>query len=248
MDSAQFRFYDGLNHFLPREKRHTTITHHFDWRASIKDMVESLGVPHAEIELLIANGRSVDFSYLVQPGDDIHVYSRFDAVDGPDRVRLRLPWVGRPRFVLDTHLGRLASYLRMMGFDTLYRSGDYPDRELAQVSHDEQRILLTRDVGVLKRSLVVYGYYVRSTNPRRQIVEVVDRFNLSDSVEPFKYCLKCNGRLEPVKKEDILDRLPLRTQQHFDEFHRCRDCGQIFWKGSHYERMQAFMAEILGQE
>jgi uncharacterized protein with PIN domain len=245
MNSARFHFYDELTFFLPRRTQNGTITHYFDWRASIKDMIESLGVPHAEIELLIVNGLSVDFGYPVQRGDDIHVYPDFEAVDGADKIRLRPPFQGRPRFVLDTHLGRLASYLRMLGFDTLYRSGDYPDDELAQVSHDEQRILLTRDVGVLKRSIVIYGYYVRSTDPRQQIVEVTGRFALADLVEPFKHCLKCNGMLEPVAKEAILDQLPPGTQRYFDEFHRCRACGQVFWKGSHYERMQKFIARVL---
>ncbi len=244
MDHATFQFYDGLNTFLRHRHRHTTITHTFDWQASIKDMIESLGVPHCEVELIVVNGRSVDFTYQVQPGDDIHVYPWPNGIDIPDKVQLRDPFPHRPRFILDTHLGRLASYLRMMGFDTLYRN-DYPDDELAQVSHDEERILLSRDVGCLKRSLVIYGYFVRNMNPQKRIVEVMERFALADQVEPFKHCLKCNGTLHPVDKADIVERLPYNTAKYYDEFHLCESCGQVFWKGSHYERMQEFIAQVL---
>lgn len=245
MDTARFHFYDELNHFLPRKHQNSTITRYFDWRASIKDMIESLGVPHVEVELLVVNQRSVDFSYLVQTGDDIHIYPPSMQVNIPVKIRLRPPLNGQRRFVLDTHLGRLAAYLRMLGFDALYRN-DYPDDELARISHAQSRIVLTRDVGVLKRSLVTYGYYVRSTNPRKQIAEVLKRYSLSDYAEPFKHCIKCNGTLEQVDKEEILDELPQRTREHYNEFHRCQDCGKIYWKGSHYEQMQAFIAEVLG--
>lgn len=246
MHSAQFQFHDELNFFLPHRRRGVAFTHSFDWRASIKDRIESLGVPHAEVELLLANGHSVDFSYIVQDGDDIEVYPRFEAINLPGKVRLRPPFPGRPRFVLDTHLGRLVSYLRMMGFDTLYRN-DYDDDELARISHGETRILLTRDMGVLKRNLVVYGYYVRNTDSRKRIVEVTRRFNLAAYVQPFRFCLKCNGLLETVDKAQIADHLSADTHRFYDEFRRCESCGQIFWKGSHYQRMQTFMAEVLAE-
>jgi hypothetical protein len=179
MDSATFRFHGELNDFLPKRQKHSPIIHDFDWRASIKDMIESLGVPHAEIDVLLVNQQSVDFAYLVQGGDQIDIYSQFGAVDHPDKLRLRPPSNGRARFILDTHLGRLAAYLRMLGFDTLYRN-DYPDDELAQVSNAETRILLTRDVGLLKRSLVTYGYFVRYSNPRLRLQERLRRYHLMD--------------------------------------------------------------------
>lgn len=244
MQAAYFCFHDELNFFLPRKRKHTTIAHPFDWRGSIKDMIESLGVPHAEIELIVVNGRSVDFSYIVQRDDQIHVFARFGALDIPDKVRLRPPLACRPSFVLDQHLGRLAAYLRMMGFDTLYRN-DYHDDELAQVSSTDSRILLTRDTGLLKRSIVIYGYYVRATNPPNQLSEVANRFSLSDSVAPFRHCMKCNGLLEQVAKESIAERLTDGTAQHYDEFHRCASCDQIYWKGPHYQRMQLLMEQVL---
>ncbi|HEX2907521.1 MAG TPA: Mut7-C RNAse domain-containing protein, partial [Phototrophicaceae bacterium] len=147
-------------------------------------------------------------------------------------------------FVLDQHLGRLAAYLRMMGFDTLYRN-DYDDEELAQVSHDETRVLLTRDVGLLKRSLVIYGYYVRETNREKQLVEITHRFNLPALADPFKHCMKCNGLLTPVPKAAVLDRLPDGTAQYYDEFHRCQSCQRVYWKGPHFQKMQRLVEQML---
>jgi uncharacterized protein len=244
MHHAHFRFYDELNFFLPRRSKNTTLTHPFDWRGSVKDMIESLGVPHAEIELIMVNGLSVDFNYIVRPNDDIHVYPRYETVAAANKQRLRLPLLQRPSFVLDQHLGRLAAYLRMMGFDTLYRN-DYHDDELAAVSHAEERILLTRDIGLLKRSIVIYGYYVRATRPQHQLGEVVRRFDLSESALPFKHCMKCNGLLEHVAKEAVQERLLDDTAQYYDEFHRCCTCDQLYWKGPHYERMQQLMDQVL---
>lgn len=246
MQPAFIRFHDSLNYFLSRQQRERVIEHPFDWRGSIKDMLESLGPPHPEMGLLVVNGRSVDFNYIVQPGDQIDVYDHFNAVELPGRVPLRPPYPGRPRFVLDTHLGRQANYLRMLGFDTLYRN-DYPDDELAEVSHNETRILLTRDTGLLKRSLVIYGYYTRETDPKRRIVEIIKRFNLRELAQPFKHCTRCNGLLHPADKADVIDSLPGRTTQYYDEFHQCETCNQVYWKGSHFDRLQSFLAKVLDQ-
>jgi hypothetical protein len=242
---AKFRFYESLNFFLPRRKKHRPIHHEFDWRASIKDMIESLGVPHAEVSLIVVNGKSVDFSYIVRPDDVVDVYPFFDMVELPEKVRLRpILEPHEARFVLDTHLGRLAAYLRMMGFDTLYRN-DYADDELARVAHSEGRIVLTRDIGVLKRSLVTHGYFVRETSPRRRLVEIIRRFDLHPAITPFKHCMKCNGLLTTVSKESVASELPADTLRYYDEFHRCTSCQQIYWKGPHYERMRALIDEVL---
>ncbi len=246
MSRAFFRFHDELNFFLPHRRRHMTIEHAFEWRASIKDMMESLGVPHAEIELIMVNGASVDFSYIVQPNDYIHAYPRFDSIPIVPKVRLRAPLLRRPSFILDQHLGRLAAYLRMMGFDTLYRN-DYHDDELAQISHAESRILLTRDTGLLKRSIVTYGYYVRETNPQRQLSEITRRFNLGEYAAPFRHCMKCNGLLQMVDKTVVAEHLPNGTAQYYDEFHRCESCQQIYWKGPHYQKMTKLMERVLAE-
>jgi uncharacterized protein with PIN domain len=149
-----------------------------------------------------------------------------------------------PRFVLDTHLGRLAAYLRLLGFDTVYRN-DCADEELARLSSSEGRILLTRDRGLLKRGLVTHGYCIRDTNPRQQLIEVLRRFDLCQAVAPFRRCIRCNGSLQPVSKEAISHRLLPRTRQYYDEFHICQGCDRIYWQGSHYRRMQQFIASVL---
>jgi len=244
MPHATFRFHDSLKFFLPRKQKNQPITHTFDWKASIKDMVESMGVPHPEVELLVVNGTSVGWDYIVQPDDEIDIHPQFDAISLTDKTPLFPVYSGKPRFILDTHLGRLAAYLRMMGFDTLYRN-DYPDDELAQVSHDENRILLTRDVGLLKRSLVIYGYFVRHTKPRQRILEIAQRYNLAEFAEPFKYCMKCNGNLYQVEKQVIQHQLPGNTTDYYDIFHQCEDCERIFWKGSHYRKMADIVQDVM---
>ena len=247
MKHASFRFYAELNDFLPPAKRQITVVHSFEGRVSIKHMIEALGVPHPEVDLVLVNGQSVDFSYLVQDGDRISVYPVFESIDITPLVRVRPQPLRESRFVLDTHLGRLAAYLRMLGFDTIY-CNDYADEELAQISSQEGRILLTRDRGLLKRSEVTHGYCIRGTNSGRQLVEVLRRFDLFQAVTPFMRCVRCNGSLEPVSKEAISQRLQPKTRQYYDEFRICQGCDRIYWKGSHYQRMQRFIQSVLAQE
>lgn len=247
MAVAYFHFYAELNDFLPRNKRHLKIIHDFAERASIKDMIESLGVPHPEVDYIKVNDIYVDFSYIVQDEDSIHIYP-ISVIDiHPPTVSVRPQPLSEMRFVLDIHLGKLATSLRLLGFDTLYRN-DYADEELAAVSHTQSRILLTRDKGLLMRSLVNHGYYVRSTNPQQQIIEVLRRFNLFNLVSPFQRCLRCNGLLTPIAKALVIDQLPESVQLQNDEFHRCQECQQIYWKGTHYERLQQFIDGVLEQK
>ncbi len=242
--TASFRFYAELNDFLPAQQRQTCVTHSFELSASVKDMIEALGVPHTEVDLILVNGVSVDFSYQVQGGDQISVYPVFEAIDISPLVRVRPRPLREIRFVLDVHLGRLAIYLRMLGFDTLYQN-DYADEELAHISSQEGRILLTRDRGLLKRSVVSHGYCIRTTDSRQQLVEVLRRFDLFGSLTPFSRCLHCNGLLQAVDKAAISDRLPPKTKQYYDEFRRCQNCDRVYWPGSHFQRMQQFIESVL---
>lgn len=243
MAVAYFHFYAQLNDFLPPYKRQVKIAHFFADRASIKDVIEALGVPHPEVDGIEVNGQLVNFSYIVQDGDTINVYPISATVATPT-ISVRPKPLNVIRFVLDIHLGKLVTSLRLLGFDTLYRN-DYEDEELARISSTQERILLTRDKGLLMRSVVTYGYYVRNTDPQQQIVEVLRRFDLYKLVSPFQRCLRCNGLLEPVAKELIIDQLPESVQLQNNEFHRCQDCTQIYWKGSHYERLQQFVDLVM---
>lgn len=240
---ASFRFYAELNDFLPPEKRFSAFDHEFFLPASVKDLIESLGVPHTEVDLIVVGGESVDFSYKVQDGDRITVYPVFESFDISAEVKVRPHPLRHTRFVLDAHLGQLARYLRLFGFDTLYRN-DWSDVVLADISYGEKRVLLTRDLGVLKRRAVSHGYYVRETEPRRQLVEVLRRFDLLGKIEPFTRCMACNGGLEPVDKEAIADELEPGTRRYYDRFQRCTECGQIYWEGSHYEKLARFVEAV----
>jgi len=234
---ATFRFYEELNDFLPPERRKVAFDHVFTGRPTVKDLVESLGVPHPEIDLILINGCSVDFAHPVQDGDRVSVYPMFESLDITPVIRLRPKPLRDPRFVLDVHLGRLARYLRMLGFDTRYRN-DAKDPQLARCARSEHRILLTRDRNLLKRNAVTHGLWIRATEPTRQLVEVVERLQLQSAIQPFGRCTQCNHELERVDKEAVLHRLLPRTRQLYDEFWRCPGCQRIYWRGSHFEHMR----------
>ncbi len=252
MAVASFCFHAELNDFLPLHKRQVIRPHFFAERASIKDMIEALGVPHTEVYCIEVNESFVDFSYIVQDKDIINVYPISATAVNTPTISVQPQPLSVICFVLDIHLGKLATSLRLLGFDTLYRN-DYDDQELAEISSSQSRILLTRDKGLLMRSLVTHGYYVRSTNPQQQIVEVLQRFDLFKIVSPFQRCLRCNGLLKSVAKESVINQLPEsvrsrsvsagESQNH--EFHRCEDCDRIYWKGTHYERLQQFIEQVL---
>ena len=240
---AEFRFYEELNDFLPPEKRKVAFGYPLQRRASVKDIIEALGVPHTEVEVILANGKSVDFGYIVGDGDLISVYPMFESLDIRPLLKLRERPLRQPRFVLDCHLGRLARYLRHLGFDTLYRN-DYDDVRLAAISAGEHRILLTRDRDLLKRRIVNHGYFVRSHVPRKQLDEVLARFDLYADIKPFGRCTRCNGMVAAVDKHSILDQLEPKTLRYYDQFWRCDSCGQVYWEGSHFEKMKLLIAEL----
>ena len=233
---AQFRFYEELNDFLPAVRRKTDFTHTFTRRASVKDMIESFGVPHTEVELIIVNGRSVDFSHIVMDRDRISVYPMFESLDIRPLLRLRPKPLRRPAFVLDTQLGRLARYLRLLGFDTLYRN-DYSDDGIARLSSEQRRTLLTRDRMLLHRSIITRGYFVRGTDPLQQVNEVLQRFDLYNDIKPLNRCIRCNGTLADVDKAAVIDRLEPKTKRYYNDFRICQDCGQVYWEGSHFRKM-----------
>lgn len=241
MATATFRFYEELNDFLPPPRRKRDIVVEFERRNSIKDMIESLGVPHTEIDLILVNQEPVDFSYIVADQDRISVYPMFESLDISPLVRLRPVPLRRVCFVLDTHLGKLAKYLRMLGFDSLYNNS-YDDEILADIScQGEGRILLTRDIGLLKRKIISHGYYVRETKPRLQTREILNRFDLQRQIKPFRRCVHCNSEIVMVEKNDIAGKVPAGVLRDFDEFVMCSECRRIYWKGSHFDRMVAFI-------
>jgi uncharacterized protein with PIN domain len=238
--TAEFRFYGPLNDFLPASIRHATLVCAFRSRASVKDLIESLGVPHPEVDRLVVNGDPVDFAYVVRDGDRVAAYPPFRSVDLGNVGRVGPGPQAQPRFVADVHLGRVAAYLRLAGFDTRYRN-DCDDRELVAIACTEDRTLLTRDVGALKHGRLERGYFLREADPGRQFVEVLRRFDLVALAAPFTRCLRCNTALQAVPREKVDHLLQPGTRERHDRFFQCTQCGRVYWEGSHYSRMDAFL-------
>lgn len=241
---ARFRFYAELNDFLPRDRRGGDAPYAFDGTPSVKDAIEAQGVPHVEVDLILVDGVPVGFGHQLRDGVRVSVYPVFETLDVAEVVRLRPAPLRVPRFACDVHLGKLARRLRLLGFDTLYRN-DWDDADLAAVVAAEQRCLLTRDVGLLKRGEVDRGYWLRVTDPGLQIREVIDRLDLRRSARPFSRCLVCNGGLDPIAKEAVLGELPLRTGLEHEEFRGCAACGRIYWRGSHFDRLDRMVRDLL---
>jgi uncharacterized protein with PIN domain len=232
MNTAVFIFHAGLNFFLSHNPAGQPISLIFEDHQSVKHLIEALGIPHVEVGLITANDKIVDFSYLPRDGEriDIHPVPPGCPVEA--------------RFVLDCHLGRLAAHLRMLGFDTIY-DNNASDPQLSEIATSDERILITRDRRLLMRKSLKVGYCPRSLEPEEQLVEVIHRFQLRDKANPFRYCLRCNGHLKPVNKADVLDRLQPLTRHYFDEFVICTTCNQVYWKGSHYQRMLARLQKVI---
>jgi uncharacterized protein len=203
---------------------------------SVKDLVESVGVPHPEIGLLVVDGDAVGFDHLVDGGARVAVCPPFHDLHLAAGQGLWPPPPDPRRFVLDVHLGTLARRLRLLGFDTWYRT-EADDLELADVAVSDARILLTRDRELLMRRVIVHGYLPRSDDPDDQLAEVVRRYRLAGRTAPLTRCVPCNGELTPVPKAEVIDLVPPRTRVEHDTFVRCRSCGQVYWPGSHLGRI-----------
>jgi uncharacterized protein with PIN domain len=241
-----FVFYGNLNDFLPMNRRNAIIPVQLTEHVAVKHPIEALGVPHPEVAAILVNRRPVDFAYRLQDGDRVEVYPLEVTHLLPHYLPLRPPTPTPLCFVADTHLGQLAAYLRMLGFDTLYRN-DYDDAQLAEIAAAEQRVLLTRDRGLLKRRIVMHGCCVSEVEPRAQVISVLRRYQLSACIQPWRRCTHCNGLLRGVDKAAVLDRLQPKTRRYYDEFQECERCGQLYWQGSHFTQMTAFVEVVLAQ-
>lgn len=246
MAKATFRFYEELNEFLPRERRKRSFKYVCAERATVKHAIEALGVPHTEVEMILVNSRSADFSYVVQEGDRVSVYPQFELLDISPLLRLRSRPLRRTRFVADAHLGALAKYLRMLGFDTLF-DARLMDAELAALAATQRRVLLSRDRDLLMHRVVTHGCYIRAIEPRTQLREIVDRLDLYRSIDAFTRCMECNAVLRVVPKSDVVARLPEDTDKYYERFAVCTACDKVYWEGSHHRRMSGLIDELLAQ-
>lgn len=244
MVAATFRFFAQLNSFLAPACRGRAFSYPCARAATVKHMIEALGPPHTEVQLVRANDNAVGFDYIIRDGDRITVYPWFRTlnVSGLPNVPQLAPM--RLRFIADSHLGGLAHLLRLAGFDTLY-DNNYDDACLEAIASREDRIVLSRDVELLKRRSVRYGCYVYEIKPELQFREIAQRYALASKARPFYLCLSCNAPLQPISKLAALPRLPPRVQQLHDRFSTCHVCHRVFWEGSHWRRMQAVLNELL---
>lgn len=244
MNCISIRFYGVLNDLLQPDQRYKAFSHAFNGQPSVKDLIESLGVPHPEVDLLLIDGQSADFSTQLHGGERLAVYPVFKNLDIAAVSLVRPAPLPAYRFTLDVHLGKLAAYLRMVGFDAHY-SNAASKHQLVDDSVTDVRILLTFDRALLMRKEIRYGYIVRSRTPALQLAEVLDRFQLADRLRPFEKCMRCNGDLIAVAKEDVFARLPPNISETMNEFHICPSCGRIYWQGTHYRRMHAFIRQMM---
>jgi len=244
LNIAHFRFYEELNDFLSKERKKVVIPYQFKNHPAIKDSIEALGIPHTEVDLILVNGKSVKFSYQLNDGDYVSVYPVFEALDITPISRLRPKPLRNPKFIVDVNSGKLARFMRLLGFDVLF-TNHYKDAEIAKIAYDKRRIVLTRDVGLLKNNLIKRGYWLRKTNPKDQVKEVLMRFDLVRMIKPFTCCLECNGTIKTVPKENISRLLPDSANRYYTKFYQCRSCKQIYWEGSHFQKMREFIEELV---
>jgi len=237
---ATFRFYEELNDFLPPARRKREFSVPCARAATAKHMIEALGVPHTEVEVVLVNGESVGFDRVLRDGDRVAVYPKFEALDVTPLLRVREAPLRTTRFLADAHLGGLARLLRLAGFDTLYENG-LPDAQIESRAREDGRIVLTRDRELLKRRGITHGCFVRALRPREQLREVIERLDLARSLRPFSRCLACNAALAPIDKSAVCDRLPPNVRECHDRFTACTGCGRIYWEGSHWRRMRSIV-------
>lgn len=232
----EVRFYAELNDFLPPQRRQRTFVHTFHGTPSVKDTVEAIGVPHTEVDVILVDGTSVDFDHILQGGERVVVYPVFERCDVSPLTRLRPTPLRVTRFVADVHLGTLARHLRLLGFDTTWER-DLDDEEIIDIALGEQRIILTRDRGILKNGRVTHGYWLRSTDPLKQLDEVVCAIDLARGTRAYTRCMECNGKLYPVERPAVAHSVPLQVFLVHRDFRRCERCHRVYWKGSHFRQL-----------
>ena len=239
-----FIIHGPLNDFLQLRGKTSPVEYKYYVSPSVKDAIEAIGIPHPEVGFIKVGNHFVDFSYLLRDGETIEVYPHLKHPPVENDKLLPFQPDGKALFILDVHLGRLARYLRIAGFDSLYFSSDRGDNYIAQIAEAENRIVLTRDIGLLKRSAVTFGHWLRNTESRAQFREVVHYYDLRRDFNPFSRCVKCNGIIKTVEKVLIEEFLPFGIKRDFNEFYQCSNCGQAYWQGSHYKRIGEFLTSV----
>jgi uncharacterized protein with PIN domain len=250
MTTARFRFYQELNDFLAPQRRGREFACRCAPAATVKHMIEALGVPHTEVELVLVDGASVGFDRVLRDGERVAVFPMFEAFDVTPLVRVRAAPLRSMRslcFLADAHLGGLARLTRLMGFDTLYDNG-WPDEEIERLATSEGRVVLTRDRELLKRRAITHGCYLRALRPLEQLRELFDRLHLERAARPFTRCIACNAALAPAAPALVAARVPADVRSRHERFSRCQGCGRVYWEGSHWRRMRGIVERFVPAE
>ncbi|MGE4552624.1 MAG: Mut7-C RNAse domain-containing protein [Desulfovibrionaceae bacterium] len=247
---VRLAFDPGLAGLLTRPAPDGVVVWPVTRRASIKDVAESLGVPHTEIYRVVPAGATpipaliptLDLDLLLAPGMALALLGPDGPVDVTRATPLRPALAAAGRFLADVNVARLAGLLRLAGFDAKAAAARDRDGDLARRAAETGRILLSRDRALLKRSVVVHARLVRAQRPWDQLSEVAALYGLAPRVAPFTRCIHCNGLLTDVPKAEVLDRLEPLTRRHYERFSRCPDCGRVYWAGSHFGHMRRELA------
>jgi hypothetical protein len=239
--TVRLRFRGDLDFFLRSKNRNRTVKRSLNEKTSVKDIIESCGVPHPEVDTILVNGQSVGFDHTLADDADVEVLPVENRYT--DTTVKHLQETHRDIFVADGHLGTLTRNLRLLGFDVAYDQ-KANDRQLLDLMARQNRALLTRDRRLLMHAIVQHGYCPRSQNAEEQTIEVVRRFKLLELIAPFTRCLRCNARLQRAAKADVIEELEPLTKIYYKEFRRCPGCGQIYWAGSHFEKLKTRIKTI----
>jgi uncharacterized protein len=244
MAVAVFRFYEELNDFLPADRRKRDVESVFKGRESVKDMIEALGVPHTEVDLILVNGESVDFGYILQHGDRISVYPVFESLDIRDVTRLRDLPLRETRFIADVNIWDIVKYMRALGLD-IHCDPALSPRDIVRVSRSEKRTILTKSRKLLKHRDVARGVFIRPGTTVEQVRRIVDLLSLREVIVPFSRCLICNTPLVRVAKETVWDRIPPKARACHDDYSYCSVCDKLYWQGTHFMRIKEMVDAIL---
>ncbi|MBN1396858.1 MAG: twitching motility protein PilT [Bacteroidetes bacterium] len=243
MIQISVRWYSELNDNIPIEQQYAAFIHQIESGTIVSDFISGSGIPLKQIDLILANGKSVSLEYQINDGDRIAVFPVFESFDISSVTKVREIPLRRPKFILDVHLGKLANHLRMLGFDTLYKN-DYTKEILRKISLDENRTLLSKDKSLIENGCLTHAYLIKNKDPRLQLIEVLDRFQLFALTAPFTRCIECNSILQRIEKEEIIARIPEKVKEWCTEYQVCRTCDRIYWKGSHYQKMREFISKL----
>lgn len=237
---AEFRFYEELNDFLPENNKRKCFNHEFSGTPAVRDVIVSIGVPEAAIDLILVGDEPVGFSHPLQGGERVAVFPVFERFDITPVNRLRSSPLRDVRFVIEPGLDKLAGLLRLAGLDCVCHP-DLDDLNIYEIASSEKRTLLSRDEQLLKNACVTHAYQVQTTDPPAQFQEIIEAFDLRRSLRPMSRCTGCNGHLRIADEADVMDRVPFAVLVAFDDFWQCEQCQHVYWKGPRYMQLEKLL-------